>query len=192
KVSNLITDMTIHGASTDELARAVRHSMVVIDSEKHGLDFVQSEKDNGILSLKEKYQGGKKAGAATLISRAGADIYIPERRARSAKRAGPIDIATGKKVFEETGRLVPERKPRKDPVTGKTVYVETGRMVPKKQRSVRLAEAQNAFALIDSPGTKMEAVYAEHSNKLKAMANDARKAAVHTKGTPYSPSAKAA
>lgn len=36
KVSNLITDMTIHGANTDELARAVRHSMVVIDSEKHG------------------------------------------------------------------------------------------------------------------------------------------------------------
>ena len=58
RVSNLITDMTIHGASTDQLARAIRHSMVVIDSEKHGLDFRQSEKDNGIRALKEEYQGG--------------------------------------------------------------------------------------------------------------------------------------
>ena len=38
KVSNLITDMTLKGATQDELARAVRHSMVVIDAEKHKLD----------------------------------------------------------------------------------------------------------------------------------------------------------
>ena len=43
------------------LARAIRHSMVVIDSEKHGLDFRQSEKDNGIRALKEEYQGGAKS-----------------------------------------------------------------------------------------------------------------------------------
>jgi hypothetical protein len=60
KVSNLITDMTIQGASSDDMARAIRHSMVVIDSEKHDLDFKRSAKDNGILDLKEKYQGGKK------------------------------------------------------------------------------------------------------------------------------------
>ena len=35
KISNLITDMTLKGATQDELARAVRHSMVVIDAEKH-------------------------------------------------------------------------------------------------------------------------------------------------------------
>lgn len=38
KVSNLITDMTLKGATEEELARAVRHSMVVIDAEKHKLD----------------------------------------------------------------------------------------------------------------------------------------------------------
>lgn len=32
-ISNLITDMTIKGATREELARAVRHSMVVIDAE---------------------------------------------------------------------------------------------------------------------------------------------------------------
>lgn len=32
-ISNLITDMTLRGADEDELARAVKHSMVVIDAE---------------------------------------------------------------------------------------------------------------------------------------------------------------
>jgi hypothetical protein len=188
KVSNLITDMTIHGADHTELARAVRHSMVVIDSEKHGLDYQQSEKDNGILALKEKYQGGKRAGASTLISKAGADVFVPESRPRPAKRGGPIDPTTGKKVFEPTGRTIPERKLVTDPATGAKRYVETGRMIPVKQKSVRLAETDNAFTL--SSGTQMEAIYAEHSNKLKAMANSARKEAVAVKNTPYSPSAK--
>jgi hypothetical protein len=86
--------------------------------------------------------------------------------------------------------MIPERKLRRDPVTGKKVYVDTGRMVPATVRSRRLAETEDAFTL--SSGTKMEAVYAEHSNKLKALANTARKDAVNTKNTPYSPSAKAA
>lgn len=190
KISNLITDMSLQGADTEHLARAIRHSMVVIDSEKHELDFAQSEKDHGILSLKEEYQKGKRKGAATLISRAGADLFISERKARPAKEGGPIDPVSGKKVFVETGRLIPERKAKVDPVSGKKVYVETGRMIPKKQRSQQLAETHDAATL--SSGTRMESIYAEHSNKLKAMANSARKEAVPLKGTPYSPSAKAA
>jgi hypothetical protein len=175
KISNLITDMTIHGASTEEKARAIRHSMVVIDSEKHNLDFRQSEKDNGIRSLKEKYQGGPKAGAQTLISRAGADVFIPQRRPRPASKGGPIDPVTGKKVFEDTGRQVPDR-------------ARPGQFKLRTQRSQRLAETDDAFSL--SSGTQMESIYAEHSNKLKALANQARKDAINTKPAPYSPSAK--
>lgn len=188
KVSNLITDMTIHGAKSDELARAVRHSMVVIDSEKHGLDYRQSEKDNGIASLKEKYQGGSRAGASTLISRARAETRVPEKKPRSAAKGGPIDPATGRKVFEETGRMVPKRQIVVDPVSGKRTYVDTGVLEPKRVKSQRLVETDDAFSL--SSGTQMEAIYAEHSNTLKAMANTARKQAVGTKNTPYSPSAK--
>lgn len=193
KVSNLITDMTLHGADTTEIARAVRHSMVVIDSEKHGLDYKQSEKDNGIAALKEKYQGGKKAGASTLISRARAEVRVPDRQQRPAKRGGFIDPETGKKVYEPTGRMRPERKRTVDPVTGKVSYVDTGRMIPVTIKSQRLAEVDNAFDLIPAqrPPTKMEAIYAEHSNKLKAMANASRKEALTLKNTPYSPSAKA-
>jgi hypothetical protein len=173
KISNLITDMSLHGADASELARAVKHSMVVIDSEKHGLDFIQSEKDHGISALKEKYQGGKRAGASTLISRAGAEIHIPERKPRPASQGGPIDPVTGRKVFVPTGRTIPTR-------------AGTRRLATTK--SERLAETEDAFAL--SSGTRMEDVYARHSNKLKAMANTARKEALATEAKPYSPSAK--
>jgi hypothetical protein len=188
KVSNLITDMTIHGAKADEIARAVRHSMVVIDSEKHGLDFLQSEKDHGILALKEKYQGGKRAGASTLLSKAGAEIRVPERVPRPARRGGPIDPVTGRKVFESTGRQVPEVKVRRDPVTGERVRIKTGAMKPRTVTSVRLAEVDDAALL--SSGSLKEGFYVEHSNRLKAMANNARKEALQTKTIPYSPSAR--
>ena len=56
-ISNLITDMTLAGASQEDLAAAVRHSMVVIDAEKHKLNFKQSEIDNNIAALHKKYQG---------------------------------------------------------------------------------------------------------------------------------------
>lgn len=56
EISNLLTDMVLRKASTEELARALRHSMVVMDSEKPGLDISQSEKDNDMESLRKKYQ----------------------------------------------------------------------------------------------------------------------------------------
>lgn len=86
-ISNLITDMTLLGANDDELARAVRHSMVVIDAEKHKLDYRQSEKDNDIASLKKKYQKGydengnlKYGGASTIVSKAKGEKAVLKRR----------------------------------------------------------------------------------------------------------------
>jgi hypothetical protein len=188
RVSNLITDMSLQGAGSEQLARAIRHSMVVIDSEKHGLDLRQSEKDNGILALKEEYQGGKRRGASTLISQAGAEDRIPQRRLRPASRGGSIDPATGKKVFEPTGYMIKERKSKLDPATGKKRYYETGRLVPARDKVERLAVTDDASKL--SSGTVMEVIYAEHSNRLKALANEARKESLPLKGTPTSSSAK--
>lgn len=172
KISNLITDMTIAGATQSEIARAVRHSMVVIDAHKHELNYKQSEIDNGIGALKKKYQGGTTGGAASLISRAGSTAYLPERKARSASKGGPIDKKTGRKVWEETGRTY--KKPifdKNDPT--KVVEWKTERSITK---SSKLAEAHDAFSLVSKNGSTIETVYANHSNALKAMANEARKA----------------
>ena len=175
KVSNLITDMTIKGASQTEIARAVRHSMVVIDAEKHKLNWKQSEIDNGIGQLKTKYQGRANAGSSTLISRAGSETSVRARKPRSAANGGPIDIQTGKKVYTNTDESWLDAK-------GNRVY--------KMQSSTKLAEVDDAYKL--SSGTTMESVYANHSNKMKDLANKARKASVEVKTIPYSPSAKIA
>lgn len=191
QISNLITDMSLKGANNEQLSRAIRHSMVVIDAEKHGLDYKQSEKDNGIRSLKEEYQdysGRKRGGASTLISQAKAETRIPQRRPRPARRGGPIDPATGKKVFEETGYIKSVRKSRINPVTGKKEWYDTGKTALVKEKVERLSVHDDAFEL--SSGTHMEAIYATHSNQLKALANQARKEALPLKGNPTSSSAK--
>lgn len=87
-ISNLITDMTLYGGATDaELARAVKHSMVVIDAEKHKLDYRQSEIDNDIDGLKRKYQAKVDVdgnitygGASTIISRSKGEYSVLKRQ----------------------------------------------------------------------------------------------------------------
>ncbi|QBZ73618.1 helix-turn-helix DNA-binding domain protein [Streptomyces phage RosaAsantewaa] len=170
-VSNLITDMTIQGAPMDHIERAVKHSMVVIDAEKHKLNYKQSAIDNGIASLMKKYQGRSTGGASTLVSRAGSSIRVNERKARPAVEGGPVDRTTGKKVYVETGAKLPNGQPR-------TIEVK------------KLAETDDANTL--SSGTPIERIYADHSNKLKTLANRARLESLAVKSTPYSPSAKTA
>lgn len=150
-VSNLITDMTIKGAPASEIARAVRHSMVVIDAKKHKLDYKQSEMDNGINALKKKYQahiskvefdkftgemlpGGKKHtwGASTIISRASKEFKIV------------------------------------DPVTGK-----------KKDSKYLMDLVDDAYKL--SSGNQKENEYAKYANTMKDMAKKSKEASTKVK-----------
>lgn len=179
-VSNLITDMTIKGATPEELARAVRHSMVIIDAEKHNLNYKQSAIDNQISLLKAKYQGGKNRGASTIISRATSETRVDEVKLRSAKYGGPIDPKTGKKVWVPTGQTYPKTNKN----TGTT------KMVPSKTAFSKMEWTDDARTL--SSGTPIEHIYATHANKLKALANKARKEMVATPPLKYSPSAKKA
>lgn len=181
EVSNLITDMTIKGADADEIARAVRHSMVVIDAEKHNLDWRASEAKEGIRALKEKYQGGPRAGASTLISRARGEERIPERR-----KYVKIDPETGEKVYTYTDRTYDPGTRTIDPTTGRKVWTPTGKM-KEAQTTVKRLEYYNAEEL--SSGTAMEQVYANYSNRMKTLGNQARKSLVSTPTQKYSPSA---
>lgn len=158
EISNLITDMTLKGATEPEIARAVKHSMVVIDAAKHKLDYRQSEKDNGIAELKKKYQGfddetGHHGGASTLLSRRKQDVEVPERQG-----SGVIDPLTGKVVYKESGRTYV------DPRTGKTVTATT-----KVKRILAVDDVRSM-----SSGTLQEEAYADYANKMKDLANKAR------------------
>ena len=174
-ISNLITDMTLRGADEDELARAVKHSMVVIDAEKHKLDYKRSERENGIPELKQKWQirvdeegATHYGGASTLLSRRKQTVRVPERRGSIR-----VDKETGEYIYKESGRTFI------DPKTGKE---------RKAEDTVSLiSETKDARTL--SSGTIQENLYADFSNKLKAMANQARKEAVNMKGIQRNPEA---
>lgn len=174
-VSNLITDMTIKGAYEDEIARAVKHSMVMIDAEKHNLDYKQSAIDNNINDLKRKYQGSAKSGASTLLSKTTSELRVPRQNPRPARDGGPIDKVTGERVFVPTGETYVNKQ-------GKTVLNTFG--------STKGAQTRDAHTL--SSGTVIENIYANHANALKALANKARLESIKIQNIPYDKSAKAA
>lgn len=188
KVSNLITDMTIKGATDDELVRAVKHSMVVIDAEKHKLNYKLSESDNRIQELKNKYQekddpskpGG---GASTLISRAKSTEYVPARKMYNTLNKETVDPKTGAKIYKYTG----ESYERINKKTGevKTIY--------RKTESSKMAEAdtpEKVRAL--SSGSRIENIYADYAITMKELANRARLQYINTPNLKYNPSAKKA
>lgn len=154
EVTNLISDMTGAGATDEEMVRAIRHSMVVIDAVKHELDWKRSEKENCILELKRKYQlkDDGTMGAGTLITRAKSPVY--ERREKGYYKI--------------------------DPESGKKIWVVTD---PNKKRTIittQMANTEDARDLISSRNSPIERVYADYANKMKAMALEARKEAVAT------------
>lgn len=174
-ISNLITDMTLAGANDNELAAAVRHSMVVIDAEKHHLNYKQSEIDNNIAALHQKYQGKKTGGASTILSRAKGEEAVDKRQGSPrinmkgkdwydpSKPEGSLiyklaDDATYQvtKVNKRTGEVTIETKTR-------------------KQKSTHMAETDDAYTLVSKSRNPKELAYADYANEMKALANKARK-----------------
>ena len=192
-VSNLITDMTIQGATNDELERAVRHSMVVIDAVKHKLDYRQSEKDNRIDDLKRRYQAKdpvvdpdtgevveKYGGAATLISRAKS-----ETRVKLQKEISP-DPETGEKRYIDSDRTY-YNKPIKD-ASGNIVGYEKEKST-RTVKTTQMAVAKDARELMSTKeGTFVERLYANYANKQKTLGNAARKEMLSVKNTTHNKS----
>lgn len=174
--SNLITDMTLQGASDKELERAVRHSMVVIDAAKHHLDYMASYRENDIQSLKNKYQHrivdgeDKYGGASTLLSQRKQDVPVPERRGQAM-----IDKETGEVSYKTTGRKYVDKK---------------GNLVEATIDIPRMMSVKDAREL--STGTDQENAYADYANKMKALANRARKEYANTPNMAYDRNARKA
>lgn len=120
-VSNLITDMTLQHAKEEHMVRAIKHSMVIIDAEKHKLDWKRSERENDIQELKRLYQKSidpetgevHYGGASTIVSRAKSKKIIEEIKPStgivpyhySEKRedwVGNVDPETGEKIKRPT------------------------------------------------------------------------------------------
>lgn len=242
KISNLITDMTVRGATDDELAAAVRHSMVVIDAEKHHLNYKQSEFDNNISALKKKYQAYvdengnvRYGGAATLLSRAKGqatvlkrqgttkinmkgkewydpnkpegsliykvadDLYYPVRKYDKTTNLTTVITDNGKKITynaknkKEADMYEPVKNV--DEKTGKVTFTNkagtiTYRTEARTQKSTQMAETDDARSLISEGTAPIEIVYADYANKMKSLANQARKEIMTAGKIKYSATAK--
>ena len=180
--TNLISDMTILGASNDELERAVKYSMVVIDAEKHGLDYKAAYYEYNIQDLKDKYQikdNGKTGGASTLLTRAKSVEYVPRRK------GSPKVNVKGKPWYDPSrpeGSLIWQEDPDRiatfkkyDPKTGELISVKE---VEKKTKITKMAATDDPRTLISTSNTVMENLYADYASTLKSLANQARLNAV--------------
>ena len=190
RISNLITDMTLLGADDHEIARAVKHSMVVIDAEKHKLDYKASEKDNNISALMKKYQGKARGGASTIVSRGSGEKDV-------VKRQGTPKInQKGKDWYDPSrpeGALIYRKADDADYIVTK-VNKRTGETTEvvktRTQKSTKMAETDDAMTLVSERKHPMELVYAEYANSMKAMGNKARTEMVNTGKIAYNRDAK--
>lgn len=197
KISNLITDMTLGGASQDEIARAVRHSMVVIDAGKHKLDYTRSEQENDIASLKKSYQRTVKedgsikvGGASTILSRAKREKSVDKRQGTPKINMPGEDWydpsrPEGALIFktaDDATYTVTTRNQRTGVVTTKTKV--------RTQRSTEMAEVDDAYQLVSAAKHPMEMIYADYANSMKSLANRARKEMYTTGNLKYDPTAK--
>ena len=161
KCTNLIMDMTLAGADWDEIAKATKYSMICTDAEKHDLNWKQAKSDFGIKELYTKYASNPQGGGTTVLSRASGED-ITDKRGTSY-----IDPETGKKMYK-----LPK---------GAQWVNEKGELVTKKQRTTKMDNTDDARTLLSDNPTKKELMYADHANRYKALANEARKEILATK-----------
>ncbi len=181
-VSNLITDMTLQGANPEDMAKAVRHSMVIIDSYKHKLDYKQSEKDNDIARLKKEYQGhiGEDGryheGASSIISRAKGQQDVLKRQGSpytNIKGTPGYDPnrPEGAKMWKTaTGKNLEYTVSKVDKRTGEV----TEAVKKRTQQSTKMMETDDANTLVSDFRNPKELCYADYANSMKALANKAR------------------
>lgn len=201
-VTNLLNDMTIQSASMDEIARATKQSMVVIDSEKHHLDYRKSAKELNINELKKRYQSG---GASTILSRASGPAYVLDRKVvNDTKKMTPSelkDYKEGKVIYRDTGKTKKETQQIKNPSemtsdelklynAGKKVYRYTGKESLVTNKVTGMEKYRDANKLVHDPNNPKEIAYANYANTLMDLGNQARKEARSIKPTPVSQSAK--
>lgn len=189
RISNLLTDMTLAGAEPSEVERALRHSMVVIDAEKHHLDYKQSERDNNIAGLRRKYQAHVDAngnirygGASTLLSRASAKIDVP-------KRQGTPKVNLKDKAWYDPTR--PEGALIYTTARDNDYIDKNGKARVRTQKARQMNEHDDARELLSPYKHPMEVIYADYANQMKSLARQARIESSKAGKIAYSKEAKA-
>lgn len=209
QTTNLIVDMTIAGAPWSDIEKAVKHSMVAVDSMKHHLDWKQSMKDNNIIELKKEYQGvnknGTAKGASTIVSQAGSEEHIPHRRlVTDTSKMTPKELEAwnrGDLVYRDSGKTKSEFvqvKSRKKMTEEERLRADNGETIWRKKKTPstikvnKMDNVTNAMDLVRDPYNEKELAYANYANELKDLGRAARRYSRSIKTVPVSKEAKAA
>ena len=225
--TNLITDMSLKGADLNEIERATKYAQVIIDAQKHHLDYKKCAQDNNIQELHLKWQGKKNGGASTIVSRSEGEYH-----ADNVKDYFQIDKETGAKITTKTGEKylkVTNMKTRDMTDEQKAYYKEASNSYRKEMsaylkekkaaekegrkptlsepsvpeskyglkfkgetrtyKTTKMASVTDAKELMSDNPNRMERIYADYANSMKALANQARKEYASTTNVPMSQSA---
>lgn len=152
KTTNLLADMSELGAPPEDIAKVAKYNMVVIDAYKHKLDWRQAYKDFNIAELTKKWKKG------TIITETNKVVKVDEYRPYTK-----IDPQTGEKILEKSGKTFVNKK-------GEEVSLK------ENVKQALLPEYKDSFKLTHDPNnpTPIERVYAEYSNNMKDLGNQAR------------------
>lgn len=174
-VSNLITDMTLQGAPSNEIARAVKHSMVVIDAEKHKLNYKRSAEENGIDALMKRYMTH-----VDKVKYGDLERYNPKTR-RVDKVIDPDKLKKDLTPGEEytSASTIISRHKQSVITDGYQVEVpdpksKSGgtKMVWRNKKETYLVNmVKDANVFLGPNATKTEHHYADYINELKAFKN---------------------
>jgi predicted transcriptional regulator len=160
-------------------------AQLIIDAEKHKLNWRGAEEEYRISELHEKYQGKKRGGAVTIVSKASGEYDVPE-----GEEYYDIDPKTGAKIPKYTGKKrvyftrEDDTKYYKDLLPKQAGYDPNAKDVT--QKSTKMAETSDANTLVSPYKYRIETIYANYANQCKALANEARKESLVKKETPYS------
>ena len=165
--SNLITDMTLKKATPDEMARAVKHSMVVIDAHKHELNYKRSEEVHGIQALREKYQS-----YTDNIDYSKLERY--DRNTRKVERViDPAQLKKGNGSKHTAASNVLSRHAKKVVTGGKFVEIPTSTggtktVIRGKSESYVTTMLKDASVYLNKDSTYVEKEYVNYINELKS------------------------
>ena len=176
EATNLVTDMTVGNASMSDIAKATKFAQVVIDAQKHKLNWRQAMQDNDIVNLKITYQGqnknGTPKGASTILSQAGSKAYInDEKEITDVNKMTPEELKWFKKggrVYRPTGKT---KKTYSKDKEGNIVVSEA----PQQFRQEKMLRVKDARDLVRDKNNEKEMAYAEFANEMKKIALEARK-----------------
>ena len=161
---------------------------------------VDKRRGSPIVNMKDSkdYDPSKPEGSLIYKTAYDADLYTPKRSTNKQTGVVTLTTTTGQKIkydpadVDAKNKYAPIKKVDKN--THTVTYTNkagdiTYAVEKRKQKSTKMAEADDAYSLVSDARHPMELIYADYANSMKSLANQARKTQMTTGKIAYSKAA---